>query len=76
MGAELKTDWGYILAKNNIGLLVFHEWVAQTKCKHLAWLVLDNNNITTAAYLTGLLSPVAVGSCTARPSLPSCTRHM
>ena len=49
------------MAKNNVGLLVFREWAAQTKCKHLSWLVLDDYNITTAAYHARLLRPVANG---------------
>ena len=61
VGAELKTDGGYVSAKNNVGLLAFREWAAQTKCKHLAWSVLDDDDITTAAYHAGLLRPVADG---------------
>ena len=40
---------------------MFHEWAAQTKCKHLAWSVLDYNNTMTAAYHAGLLRQVAYG---------------
>ena len=61
VGAELTTDGGYVSAKNNVGLLAFREWAAQTRCKHLAWSVLGDDDVTTAAYHSRLLRPVAEG---------------
>ena len=72
VGAELKTDGGYVSAKNNVGLLAFREWAAQTRCKHLAWSVLDDDDVTTAAYHSSSCALWPRGSCSTGPSSPSC----